>query len=170
MKSLVKRLGGLTFLLAAGTLLAQPAPAPTAQVPAGEMTTQMTGFVKDITEAHRQVQQLQIQARKDKDAIRLNCINDKLIQMKAVRNIFDEARNRFDAAQNQTEQTVQFEDSRTNWNKIRQLREQALACVGEVQFQSESKSGWQAPDIPDDPSKDDFPDHPEDPGYASPYN
>jgi hypothetical protein len=172
MKSMIKRMGGLVLLLTAGTLFAQPATAPT-PVPTQtveDMTVQLKAFTKEIAEAYQLVQQLQLQARKDKDVIRLNCINDKLIQMKAVRNIFDEAKDRFESAQSGTEQTIRFDETRDSWTKIRVLREQAQLCVGEVQFQSESKGGWDAPDVPDDPSKNPFPETPEDPGYASPFN
>ncbi len=168
MKSMIKRMGGLVLLLTAGTLLAQPAPT-TPQTPT-EMSAELTQFSKDVAEAYRLVQQLQLKARKEKDVIRLNCVNDKLLQMKAVRNIFDEAKGRFENAQSGTEQSIRFDETRENWTKVRMLREQALACVGEVQFQSESQSGWNGPDIPDDPSKDPFPEQPEDPGYASPFN
>jgi hypothetical protein len=172
MKSMINRMGGLILLFTASTLLAQPA-SPPPSVPtqtSAEMTTALQGFTKEITDAYRLVQQLQLQARKDKDVIRLNCINDKLIQMKAMRNIFDEAKSRFETADSGTEQTIRFDETRESWNKIRTLREQAQLCVGEVQFQSESKGGWDAPDIPDDPSKNPFPETPEDPGYASPFN
>ncbi|MBA2539649.1 MAG: hypothetical protein H0V17_08450 [Deltaproteobacteria bacterium] len=172
MKSLVKRFGGMGLvLLAAGTLFAQPAaPAAPPLLPATEMTIQVTGFKKDVVEAHRLVTTLQLQARKDKDVIRLNCINDKLIQLKALRNVFDDHVNRYESSQNATDQATTFNQAQDNWNKIRSVREQALLCVGETQFLSESKAGWDGPDIPDDPGKDLFPDVPEDPGYASPYN
>lgn len=164
-KSLLKRSWALAPLLVVSTLSAQPAPTA-----GSDANGQIATFAKDIGEAYRFVQQLQLQARKSKDVIRLTCINDKLIQMKAVQNIFDDVRARSGTTGSTTEEGLVLEQGRDSWNKMRSLREQAQACVGEVQFQSESKSGWQGPDIPDDPSNNPFPDTPEDPGYASPYN
>jgi hypothetical protein len=37
---------------------------------------------KDIDEDHKHVLHLQALARKEKDVIKLTCINDKLVQMK----------------------------------------------------------------------------------------
>ena len=41
----------------------------------------------------RYVKHLQEQARKDRDVIKLNCVNDKLVQMKPQMNMNDTARN-----------------------------------------------------------------------------
>ncbi len=102
--------------------------------------------------------------------IRLTCINDKLIQAKALRNVFDDARAGYEAASSDADKAAKSDNAKEAWQGIKSLREQAQACAGEVQFESDSKSGWNGPDVPDDPNQDLFPDDLEPPGYASPYD
>jgi hypothetical protein len=181
-KSLVKHSVGVV-VVSAGALLAiaQPAPdpvptpTPTAeaavqvQLTVEEMTLQITTFEKDATEHSKFVVVLQIAARKEKDVIKLNCINDKLFQIKALRNIFDSAKGEFEAATNKDDQAKIFVRISANANSIRQLKEEALACTGEIPTSADTDSDWTGPDIPDDPGKDWFPDGIEPPGYASPF-
>lgn len=121
---------------------------------------------KEIQKDTRTVIALQLQARKDKDVVRLTCINDKLLQIKALRNVFDQIRAAVEA-QEKSEDYGQLLSTASN---VRQLREQAQVCAGEAQYVSDMQTGYTSPDIPDDPSKDLFPNGPEQPGYASPYN
>lgn len=155
-------------MLAGGTLLAQPNnPSPqAAQDDPSEMRVGVQNADKEIQKDTRTVIALQLQARKDKDVVRLTCINDKLLQIKALRNIFDQQRTSFEAAE-KPEEYGQIVGSAAS---VRQLREQAQVCAGETQFVSDMQTGYTSPDIPDDPSKDLFPSGPEQPGYASPYN
>jgi hypothetical protein len=165
---LLKRLIGLALLLAGGTLLAQPN-APTSPADAmgsADMQAAIIAGDKDIVRDTGTVIALQLRARKDKDVVRLTCINDKLLQIKALRNIFDQLRVSFEASGKQ-EDFSQIVSTQAN---VRQLREQAQICAGETQFVSDTQTGYSGPDIPDDPSKDLFPTGPEQPGYASPYN
>lgn len=119
-------------------------------------------IAKDTT----RVIELQLRARKDKDVVRLTCINDKLLQIKALRNIFETLRGTFETSG----QREDYDQIITTTTSVRQLREQAQLCAGEAQFISDTKSGFTAPPIPDDPNQDLFPQGPEQPGYASPYN
>jgi hypothetical protein len=167
MRRSAKYLGTVLVLVLGGTLLAQPAD----QDKTGTAdSSQVRVYAREIGEAFRVIQQLQLQARKEKDVIKLSCVNDKLIQAKALRNVFDDARVRYEAASTEVDQNTQLDASKEAWNGIKSLKAQAQACAGEVQFEGDTKSGYTGPTVPDDPNDDMFPDQPEPPGYASPYD
>jgi len=189
-KSLRKN-AGLLILVIASPLLAQPAdPAPAdgdtptpadavldaaskVRLTVPEMQSKIAELDKKSEEDQRHVVRLQIVARKDKDVIRLNCINDKLLQIKALRNIIEGAKTDFEIAvsgSNADEQHYQFTRITLSAENIRALREEANACAGEIlDAIGETKVGWDGPDLPDDPT-DPFGTDIEVPGYASPFN
>lgn len=166
LRSLMKRLVGVVVvsLFAGGTLLAQPD--STNAIQRSDMHVKVDGSGKEVVKDTNTVQGLQLRARKDKDVVRLTCINDKLLQIRALRNIFDNLRGNFETS----ESAADYDQIVATTISIRQLREQAQVCAGETQFISDMQNGYTGPDIPDDPSKDLFPNGPEQPGYASPYN
>jgi hypothetical protein len=180
-KSLAKKSVGTVVLLITTTLLAQPAPqspVPTAvpadvsganQMTPAEMVPRVQTVVAESLENHRRVTLLQIQARKQKDVIKLNCIHEKLLQIKALRNILDSLTGEFESASD-TGKYTSYDRIIDNTNQIRKLREEAQLCAGEIELYTESKGDFSGPDIPDDPGKDLFPGDVEPPGYASPYN
>jgi hypothetical protein len=183
-KSLRKKgFGAAVLVIATGTLLAQPAPAPQspegteaaedpriARMTPAEMQQELPKLLAQSDKDHKIVLVLQVKARKDKDIVKLTCINDKLIQIKALLNIIDSAKSAFAGATEPAEQTSRYADVSTNVVGVRILREQAQVCAGEIEFRSDTRSDWSGPDIPDDPSKDLFEGGIEPPGYASPFN
>lgn len=181
MKSLVKRTVGIATVFVAGTLLAQPAPAPlpaptgTGQVQVGitltlaEMNAQLPVLDQQVSENTKLVLQLQLDARKDKDVIRLNCINDKYLQIKALQNILDGAKLELSAATELSLQQQHFGTVSRSATQIRQLKEEAVACAGEPQIEADSANTFDAPDIPDNPQDPLFPEVIEPPAYASPF-
>jgi hypothetical protein len=126
----------------------------------------------------RHVLHLQAKARQEKDVIKLNCINDKLVQLKAQVNIFDAANASFsggvESASTLEEKQTLFAEVTSAGEAIKSLRVEADVCVGEPElFKQESSSEVKRPDIIDDPGATD-PFHPggpfEAPAYASPFN
>ncbi|HZI44611.1 MAG TPA: hypothetical protein VFD53_05280 [Ilumatobacter sp.] len=191
MKTLRKIVVGALLVLGTGSLIAQPAPEPepapaedstdagvtvsgsiTAKLSTQEMLSQIATLAVTSENDAQSVLRLQIKARTDKDVIRLNCINDKLLQIKALRNTLDEAKFQFDASVGDAEgQAHQYALVTVSAENIRTLREEAQACAGEDDmFVGPSQVNVTGPDIPDDPSDDPFDDPIEQPGYASPYN
>lgn len=126
----------------------------------------------------RHVLHLQTKARQAKDVIKLNCINDKLVQLKAQVNIFDAAHGSLqagleggssaDAAQGT------FAEVTSTGDAIKLLRAEADICVGEPElYKQESSSDVSRPEILDDPTATDpfgGGDGFEAPAYASPFN
>ena len=116
----------------------------------------------------RHIQHQQQVARKEKDVIKLNCVNDKLVQVKPQMNIADSAEAELEASHD-GERMALFESIAAAAENIRRLREEADQCIGEPIIGGESSNSFSGPEVPDDPTKGYG--HPiEPPGYASPYN
>ncbi|HEU4729805.1 MAG TPA: hypothetical protein VFT22_18040 [Kofleriaceae bacterium] len=118
----------------------------------------------------RHVQHLQQIARREKDVIKLNCVNDKLVQIKPELNIVDSATAEVESTTDGNRMAV-FGSVTQAAENVRRLREEADQCIGEAITQGgESSNSFTAPPAPDDPTKG-FTDTPiEPPGYASPFN
>lgn len=127
-------------------------------------------LIREQTRADaRHIQHLQQIARQAKDVIKLNCVNDKLVQVKPQMNIADARTADLEAA-NDTERPAVFESIAQSADNIHRLREEADQCIGEpVAIGSESSNSFTGPTAPDDPNKN-FPGEIEPPGYASPFN
>jgi hypothetical protein len=117
----------------------------------------------------RHMQHLQQIARKEKDIIKLNCVNDKLVQVKPQMNIADQAESELEGAQDAGRMAI-FDTIAQAAENVRRLREEADQCIGEPILQgSESSNSFTGPQAPDDPTKG-WNNPIEPPGYASPYN
>jgi hypothetical protein len=186
----------LILALASGSLLAQPAVDPIAKeakedkdgkdkkdkkkekpvnaLSVEEMQTQLSSASGKIKLDVRHVLHLRELARKQKDVIKLTCVNDKLIQLKAQQNIYGAVEVQLQAvlAEGQGERFELFTQATVGADNIRKLREEADACLGEGDLApSETDVDVSSPDIVDDPTKagDIFQPGVEPPGYASPF-
>jgi len=118
----------------------------------------------------RHVQHLQLIARKEKDVIKLNCVNDKLVQLKPQMNIADAAEAELESAKDSDRITI-FDSISQSADNVRRLREEADQCIGEpVGTGGESSNSFTGPKEQDDPTKGFGEPTIEPPGYASPYN
>ena len=104
-------------------------------------------------------------ARKQKDVIKLNCVNDKLIQMKAELNILDHGRTELEGGGKGG-----FHEVTAAGDEMRQLREGADQCMGATSLGNESSNTYTHPDIPDSPTNNPYGGQFEPPAYASPFN
>jgi hypothetical protein len=118
----------------------------------------------------RHIQHQQQVARKEKDVIKLNCVNDKLVQVKPQMNIADSGEAELESVHD-TQRFATFESISLAAENIRRLREEADQCIGEPLIGGgDSSNSFTGPPSTDDPTKG-FGGHPvEPPGYASPYN
>src|SRR5262245_61635725 len=85
--------------------LRRHSPRPMCACPPAEMLLRVAHSQKDIDSDNKHVLHLQALARKEKDVIKLTCINDKLVQIKAQMNLFDNANLALDGAINNTDDT-----------------------------------------------------------------
>jgi hypothetical protein len=139
-------------------------------LPAVEIQARVQVFVEQTHADARRILHLQQLARKEKDVIKLNCVNDKLVQVKPEMNIVDHGVAELQAATDANRMSV-FEGISAAAENIRHLREEADQCIGEpVQTGGDSSNSFTGPDVPDDPTKGFGGPELEPPGYASPYN
>ncbi|HWO19087.1 MAG TPA: hypothetical protein VNO30_09925 [Kofleriaceae bacterium] len=149
--------------------------APALSLP--EMVTEAGTLEGQIKADARHVLHLQEKARQAKDVIKLGCINDKLVQLKAQVNIFDTVhaslRAGLDAGSTAEDKQSTYAEVTATAGSIKSLRVEADVCVGEPElFKQESSSEVKRPDIVDDPGASNpftgvrF----EAPAYASPFN
>lgn len=118
----------------------------------------------------RHVQHLQQIARREKDVIKLNCVNDKLVQIKPHLNLGDAATSELMGATEYTK-VAAYQNAVLAAENVRRLREEADQCIGEpVTVGSESSNSWTGPHAPDDPTRGWPGGGLEPPVYASPYN
>jgi hypothetical protein len=159
------------------------APAGTSATASGQVTAQVT-VTMSLTDMQarvavlheqvradlRRIQHLQALARKEKDVIKLNCVNDKLVQVKPYMNMADAGEAELPMASESSRMSV-FEGIQQAVENVRLLREEADQCIGEpVQTGGDSSNSFTGPNAPDDPTRG-FEGPPiEAPGYASPYN
>jgi hypothetical protein len=161
---------------------AAPAPAPAAQAqPAKQLTIQemRQGLEKiraQVEADFREVMHVREIAKKNKDVIKLNCVNDKLVLLKAQQNVADTSGEQLTGSldSNNDERFSQYASLDATAGQIKSLREQAQACVGELDvYKQESGIEVTKPDIVDDPTVTPFPPDSfdvEPPGYASPFD
>src|SRR5436309_2659177 len=87
---LVTAIGGAATHAAPSGWL-DPNGAGTAGMSMGQMLSEVARIHEQMLTDFRHVQQLQLAARKEKDLIKLNCLNDKLVEMKPEINIAEHA-------------------------------------------------------------------------------
>ncbi len=175
-------------LLFGGSLLAQEGDAPeeTASMTASsekvvsltpsEMQNQSEKHIKGMQDVLVRVVELQQLARKQKDVIKLNCVNDKLLQVKQLLNIAESGRTNLIESMAQSDDpgsAHQFSQITIAKEKTSGLGDEAEGCIGEeLIFLGPTEVDVDEPVIPDDPTGDgqyDFDAILEPPGFASPF-
>jgi hypothetical protein len=177
----VALIGTTSVFAQTGDTPAKPAPAEAPPqgklLNPGEMVAQSKEFMGRMQQVLQRVVQLQEIARKQKDIIKLNCVNDKLVQIKGNMNVAETATTslhesiaRNDEAQRQHE----FTRISLTSQKVQVLGTEAENCIGEdltYVGQTEVKVEID-PTIPEaDPTRDVKPEPViERPPIASPFN
>lgn len=173
MKWLKKSVAPVFLTLLVGTqLYAQPTPESNGRkMTPDAMLQQAKELEAQVRADGQRMQHLQAQARKEKDVIKLSCVNDKYVRFKAEANLFDGARRDLNAASE-----VDLPSAHTKVvdaaGRVAKVREEAEACAGEPELTaSESLIEVSHPEILDDPTTE-YPfegNEVEPPSYASPY-
>src|ERR1051325_8847700 len=113
----------------------------------------------------RHIQHLQQIARKEKNVIKLNCVNDKLVQVKPQMNIADLSEAKLENAHD-AERITAFGIIAQSAENIRHLREEADQCIGEqILIGGDSSNSFTGPEAPDDPGRGYLGNQLEPPGY-----
>ena len=172
---------GMSFLVVAGIgglVLAQEAQPPPEKPPAEvdvplraraeisveEMLAQVGKYQEKLNETLRRMVQLQEVARKEKDVIKLNCVNDKLAQLKQLMNIADQARTNLEEAIARKDEEARYHEFGRITIASQQaqvLGSEAENCVGEdLTFLGPTQVIVDEPELPDDPTVPVGPDFP----------
>ena len=141
----------LTTTFVASTVLAQgPAPTPIAPPSAGgavdisvkqrptrtpeEMVNQAKDYGRSMNESLKRVQTLQEQAKREKDIIRLNCVTDKVVQVRVNISIAEQSVAALQEAvtrADEGERTHEFTRLTIVNQKVQVLGAEAENCIGE---------------------------------------
>ena len=101
---------------------------------AKEISKQAAQYSSEMQKMLRRILQLQAQARKDKDVIKLNCVNDRLVVAKQLLNLADIATialTEATAAEDIAEQEHQLGQLQISHEKVAGQRDDAETCLGE---------------------------------------
>jgi hypothetical protein len=183
MRTFTRRLLPALVLLISVTAIAQPENGPPKAAPmtGAEMKVRADAIDGQLRDDYRHVLHLRDLAKKQKDVIKLNCVNDKLVQLKAQANIADSSNHSLQSALSggaaQAEASPLFRQLESAAESARVLREEANTCMGETElYKQESGVEVSRPDVPDDPGtidpygRGDLIVSIEPPAYASPFN
>ncbi len=99
-----------------------------------EMVGQAQEYFKSMNEVLKHVQSLQEQSKKDKDIIRLNCVTDKLVQVRVNLNIGEQSMTALQEAvtrADEGERTHEFTRLTIVNQKVQVLGAEAENCIGE---------------------------------------
>jgi preprotein translocase subunit SecF len=99
-----------------------------------ETLTQSKDYYKKMQETQRRVQSLQTKAKKDKDMVKLNCVNDKLAQLQGHMKVTDQSMSSLQLAMAKSDDTArQHEFTRVTilYQKVVTLGTEAEQCIGE---------------------------------------
>lgn len=137
------------------------------QAGAEELSTQASADLNHVN-------QLRLASQRGQDPIKLDCVNDKLLQMKGERNLLDGSTGSIGdavALVNEESGNQAMKAALKIASKIRSLREAADACIGsnEVFYQGDTQVDWNGPET-DDPDGNGFDPSLEPPAYASPFS
>lgn len=172
----MKHLSKIAFLTVIGAVTALSAAPEGPRLSAAEMSAKAQALVARQEEDYRQLLALKEKAKKQRDVIKLNCVNDKLVQVKAQMNIGEGQKTRLDAAisaDRGAEASTLIEELKATADRVSRIRDEAVTCLGEPElFKQESGIQVEKPEIPDDPTVIDPTNvvDIEPPGYASPFN
>jgi hypothetical protein len=106
----------------------------TANIPPGEMVSQASDHVHRMQEVLKRVVQLQDVARRQKDVIKLNCVNDKLLQVKQLLNIAEGASTNMQEAMARKDDEGRYHEFgriTIATQQVTVLGTEAETCIGE---------------------------------------
>jgi hypothetical protein len=142
-----------------------------------ETLTQSKDYYKKMQDVQKRVLLLQAKAKKDKDVVKLNCVNDKLTQMRGHQVVTDQSMTALNTALTRGDDQARLHEfTRLSilYQKVVTLGTEAEQCIGEdVSYVGATRVDVEVdPSIPPtDPTQPDLPPVPipERPPEASPF-
>jgi hypothetical protein len=121
-----------------------------------EMATEAKKLLGEAESSHIRVLQLQGEARKAKDVIKLNCVNENLLAVKQLLNIMEAAESKLReaiASGDRDAQVHNYSQIKLAHERSTAARDGAQSCVGdEIVFIGPTKVEVEGPRMPDDPT------------------
>jgi hypothetical protein len=105
-----------------------------ANISPAEMTQQAKTYIGKMNDTVKYMEQLQEVARREKDVIKLNCVNDKQLQLKQLLNIADKAQNNMQEAIARGDEDARYHElGRVTiaYQQSQALKSDADNCIGE---------------------------------------
>lgn len=137
-------IGLLPVLLVAGLAAAQGASPPSFQkaseVPTEEKLERSSRAVRAMREVLREVLEKLEEARRTKDVVKLNCVNEKLTQIKGLLRISESADVALQEAVSRQESTAsdhEYTKVMIANQKVTQLRAETEECIGQLAFRTD---------------------------------
>ncbi len=135
-----------------------------ANISVTDMVKQTQEYIAAMNEGLKRMVQLQELARRGQDVIKLNCVNDKLVQEKQLLNIADIANNNMQEAIARGDEDTRYHE----FGRITIAADQAHAlateaenCIGQdLTFLGPTTVLVEEPNIPEDPTLSQVPDFP----------
>ena len=107
----------------------------TGQIPVAEMTEKAEKYLNEMNGILDKVLAILKETRKEKDVIKLNCVNDKLTAIKGLIKVSEMGNISFkEAIVKDDKSTIENEITKISisYQKIKQLQAEAEACIGEM--------------------------------------
>ncbi len=149
----MRNIGLLVVVLASGLTLAQPSPRPAPAAPAASPFLEKASDVPDTQKLERGAKAITAmrevlrdvlgkleEARRAKDVVKLNCVNEKLTQIKGLLRISEQADVALQEAVARRESTSsehEYTKLMIAQQKVTQLRTEAEACIGQLAFRTD---------------------------------
>jgi len=135
-----------------------------ANISVPDMVQQAKDYIAKMNDTLKRMVQLQDIARRQKDVIRLNCVNDKLLQLKQLMNIADQANNNMQEAIARGDEHARYHEFgriTVTYQQAQVLSAEAENCIGEdLTFLGPTTVTVEEPNIPEDPTLQQGPDFP----------
>ena len=131
-------------LIVSTALRAQTGPAKSEEkVAPTEREARARRTIEGMKTLNGQVDKLAAQARKEKDIVKLNCVNEKLNQVRGLLKVSEQAEAdlREANARREDEQSLHsFAKVGIAGKKVSQLRQDAEQCIGQLAFYNDEKT------------------------------
>lgn len=147
-----------------------------AQISPQQMIDAAAGHLKQMKEMLKRVLELQEIAKRQKDIVRLNCVNDKLLQIRQLVSIAEEANTNLGIAIARGDEEGRYSEfvrMSVARDQAAVLTAEAEQCIGEgdLTYLGPTEVNVEGGDEPDDPTQPDEPQFPDVtlPPVASPF-
>jgi enamine deaminase RidA (YjgF/YER057c/UK114 family) len=135
-----------------------------ANISLADMQAQITVYFRKMDEILKEMTQLADVARRQKDVIKLNCVLDKQLQLKELRNIAEQAASNMNEAASRGDDDGRYHEFGRVTISAQQaevLNSEAQNCIGEeLTFLGPTTVDVLEPDLPEDPTLITGPDFP----------